>query len=102
MTVLSIENSNLSLQFVSTGQVSVLKSNETSPLWNCFVIENPTFEFDRWVFDLKELEPDDASVVSTVHWEPNWPPVPSRVHTEDGLPVSKSSLYPAVVSVTAY
>ena len=29
MTVLSIENSNLSLQLFKTGQVSVLKSKET-------------------------------------------------------------------------
>ena len=46
MTVLSIENSNLSLQFVSTGHVSVLKSKDTAPFWNCFVIENPKSEFD--------------------------------------------------------
>ena len=45
-TALSIKNSNLSLQLFKIGQVSVLKSKDTAPLWNSFVIENPTSEFD--------------------------------------------------------
>ena len=90
-SVPSIENESLSLQPLRVGQVSVLKSKETEPFVNILVIENPISEDEECPLDLNELLPDEASEVSIAHWVPNWPTVPSRVHSELIVDASKPS-----------
>ena len=57
-------------------------------------------EEERWFCDLNDLLPVEASVGSRDHWVPNSPLVPSNVQSEEIVPASKSSSYPAKVSET--